>query len=210
MQAVVQDAYGSPRCCGWPRAAVPEIGDDEVLIRVHAAGVHLGDWHVMTGPPYLMRVMGFGFRAPKNRVPGIDVAGTVEAVGAEGDPASRSATRCSASATARSPSTPPPGRTSSRSSRPASPSSRLPRCRSRPARRSRRCATPGDRRQGRSSWSTARPAASGCSRCRSPRRRRRGDRRVQRGRRRTWSAPSAPTTSSTTPRTSPPTGNATT
>jgi len=53
-----------------------------VLVRVHAAGLHIGDWHVMTGQPYLMRVMGFGFRAPKARVRGMDVAGVVEAVGA--------------------------------------------------------------------------------------------------------------------------------
>ena len=51
-------------------------------MRVRAAGVHIGDWHVMTGQPYLMRIMGFGFRGPKARVRGMDVAGTVEAVGA--------------------------------------------------------------------------------------------------------------------------------
>jgi NADPH:quinone reductase-like Zn-dependent oxidoreductase len=52
-----------------------------VLVRVHAAGVHIGDWHLMTGQPYLMRVIGFGFRGPKARVRGTDVAGVVEAVG---------------------------------------------------------------------------------------------------------------------------------
>ena len=59
----------------------PEIGDDDVLVRVRAAGVHIGDWHVMTGLPYLLRIVGFGLRAPKARVRGMDVAGTVEAVG---------------------------------------------------------------------------------------------------------------------------------
>ena len=59
----------------------PEIADNEVLVRVHAAGLDRGTWHLMTGTPYLMRIMGFGFRGPKNRVPGIDVAGTVVAVG---------------------------------------------------------------------------------------------------------------------------------
>ena len=53
-----------------------------MLLRVHAAGLDRGTWHLMTGQPYLMRVIGFGFRRPKNRVPGLDVAGTVEAVGA--------------------------------------------------------------------------------------------------------------------------------
>ena len=51
-------------------------------MRVHAAGLDRGTWHVMAGRPYLIRVMGFGLRAPKNRVPGLDVAGTVVAVGA--------------------------------------------------------------------------------------------------------------------------------
>ena len=52
-----------------------------MLVGVRAAGVHIGDWHLMTGLPYLMRIMGFGFRGPKARVRGIDVAGSVEAVG---------------------------------------------------------------------------------------------------------------------------------
>jgi NADPH:quinone reductase-like Zn-dependent oxidoreductase len=56
----------------------PEIGDDEALVRVHAAGVDRGVWHLMTGLPYLTR-LAFGLRAPKN--PGMDVAGVVEAVG---------------------------------------------------------------------------------------------------------------------------------
>jgi NADPH:quinone reductase-like Zn-dependent oxidoreductase len=52
-----------------------------VLIRVRAAGLDRGTWHLMTGQPYLMRVIGFGFRRPQNWVPGLDVAGTVAAVG---------------------------------------------------------------------------------------------------------------------------------
>jgi NADPH:quinone reductase-like Zn-dependent oxidoreductase len=66
----------------YARAARPATGEDDVLIHVRAAGVHLGDWHLMTGQPYLMRVMGFGLRAPKARVRGTDLAGTVVAVGA--------------------------------------------------------------------------------------------------------------------------------
>jgi NADPH:quinone reductase-like Zn-dependent oxidoreductase len=58
----------------------PEIADEEVLVRVHAAGVDRGVWHLMTGLPYLTR-LAFGLRAPKNPVPGMDVAGVVEAVG---------------------------------------------------------------------------------------------------------------------------------
>ena len=83
MRAVVQDAYGSTEVLHVSRADVPVTADDEVLIRVHAAGVDRGTWHLMTGRPYLMRVIGFGFRRPKNRVPGLDVAGTVESVGAK-------------------------------------------------------------------------------------------------------------------------------
>jgi NADPH:quinone reductase-like Zn-dependent oxidoreductase len=81
MQAIVQDTYGSADVLRLARISRPEIGDNEVLVRVHAASLHIGDWHVMTGLPYLLRVVGFGFRAPKARVRGTDVAGTVEAVG---------------------------------------------------------------------------------------------------------------------------------
>jgi NADPH:quinone reductase-like Zn-dependent oxidoreductase len=59
--------------------------DNEVLVRVHAAGLHRGDWHVMTGLPYLIRVVvpTLGLRKPKVPVLGMDVAGRVEAVGAQ-------------------------------------------------------------------------------------------------------------------------------
>jgi len=50
---------------------------------VQAAGVDQGVWHLMAGVPYLVRVMGFGLRAPRVRVRGMDVAGRVEAVGAD-------------------------------------------------------------------------------------------------------------------------------
>jgi NADPH:quinone reductase-like Zn-dependent oxidoreductase len=59
----------------------PLVGDDEVLLRVHAAGVDPGVWHLMSGLPYLVRVMGYGLRRPKVRVRGRDVAGRVEVVG---------------------------------------------------------------------------------------------------------------------------------
>lgn len=81
MQAIVQDSYGSADVLRTARIERPEIADNEVLVRVHAAGLDRGTWHLMTGKPYLMRVMGFGFRGPKNRVPGIDVAGTVVVIG---------------------------------------------------------------------------------------------------------------------------------
>jgi NADPH:quinone reductase-like Zn-dependent oxidoreductase len=83
MRAIVQDAYGSSNVLRLAEIDLPEIAADEVLIDVVAAGMDRGTWHVMAGEPYLMRIMGFGFRRPKNRVPGLDVAGTVVAVGSE-------------------------------------------------------------------------------------------------------------------------------
>ena len=81
MRAIVQDTYGTAAVLRLAQVARPRIADDEVLLRVRAAGLDRGTWHLMTGQPYLMRIMGFGLRAPKNRVPGLDVAGTVAAVG---------------------------------------------------------------------------------------------------------------------------------
>jgi NADPH:quinone reductase-like Zn-dependent oxidoreductase len=81
MRAIVQDTYGSADLLRRARITRPEITDNEVLLRVHAAGLDRGTWHLMTGRPYLLRLLGFGLRRPKNPVPGLDVAGTVVAVG---------------------------------------------------------------------------------------------------------------------------------
>ena len=82
MQAIVQDRYGKTAdVLRLEEIDPPQIGDNDVLVGVKAASVHIGDWHVMTGLPYLLPVVGFGFRAPKARVRGMDVAGVVEAVG---------------------------------------------------------------------------------------------------------------------------------
>jgi NADPH:quinone reductase-like Zn-dependent oxidoreductase len=81
MKAIVQDKYGSADVLELRGVEKPQAGDDELLIRVHAAGVDPGVWHLMTGLPYLVRVMGFGLRKPKMRVRGTDVAGSVEAAG---------------------------------------------------------------------------------------------------------------------------------
>ncbi len=81
MKAIVQDTYGSPDVLELRDIDKPGIGDEEVLVRVHAAGVDRGAWHLMTGLPYLMRIAGYGLRAPKNPVLGREVAGVVEAVG---------------------------------------------------------------------------------------------------------------------------------
>ena len=81
MKAIVQDKYGSADVLDFQDIAVPAVGEHQVLVRVVAAGVDRGAWHFMTGQPYLMRLIGFGFRAPKVRVPGTNFAGYVEAVG---------------------------------------------------------------------------------------------------------------------------------
>jgi NADPH:quinone reductase-like Zn-dependent oxidoreductase len=83
MQAVVQDTYGSVEVLELRDIDRPAPGDDEVLVRVHAAGLDRGVWHVMTGLPYLIRfvVPTLGLRKPKVSVRGMDVAGQVEAVG---------------------------------------------------------------------------------------------------------------------------------
>lgn len=81
MKAIVQDRYGSADVLELRDVESPRPGDDEVLIRVHAAGLDPSVWHLMTGLPYLVRAMGFGFRKPKIRIRGTDAAGTVEALG---------------------------------------------------------------------------------------------------------------------------------
>lgn len=81
MKAIVQDRYGSPDVLQLREIDTPVVGDGEALVRVQAAGVDQGVWHLMAGLPYLVRLAGVGLRAPKNRVPGTDVAGRVEAVG---------------------------------------------------------------------------------------------------------------------------------
>ncbi|MCP3820585.1 NAD(P)-dependent alcohol dehydrogenase [Streptomyces sp. A3M-1-3] len=81
MKAITHATYGPPAVLRLEEVAQPVPGGGEVLIRVHAAAVDPGVWHLMAGMPYLVRAMGFGLRAPKVRIRGMDVAGRVEAVG---------------------------------------------------------------------------------------------------------------------------------
>ena len=81
MQAFVQDRYGSADVLRLEEIETPTVGEGEVPVRVHATAAGASAWHLMTGLPYLVRIMGYGLRRPKNRVPGSDVAGRVEAVG---------------------------------------------------------------------------------------------------------------------------------
>lgn len=82
MKAIIQSKYGSPGDVLQLRDVdKPVAGDGEVLVRVRAASVHPDVWHVVTGRPYVLRLMGAGLFKPKNPVPGTDVAGHVESVG---------------------------------------------------------------------------------------------------------------------------------
>jgi NADPH:quinone reductase-like Zn-dependent oxidoreductase len=85
MPAIVQDAYGTEpeAVLRWAEIPPPTISEDEVLVRVAAASIDRGTWHVMTGLPYAMRLAGFGVRRPKALNPGRCLAGVVEAVGAK-------------------------------------------------------------------------------------------------------------------------------
>jgi NADPH:quinone reductase-like Zn-dependent oxidoreductase len=81
MKAIIQDTYGAPNDVLELRETdKPVIGDDDVLVRVHAAGIHIGDWLVGSGIPYMIR-LGYGLTKPKNSIPGTELAGTVENVG---------------------------------------------------------------------------------------------------------------------------------
>jgi NADPH:quinone reductase-like Zn-dependent oxidoreductase len=80
MNAIVRDKYGSPDVLELKDIDKPELGDDEVLVRVHAASVNPADWHLLRGTPYIARLQ-LGLRKPKDMLLGCDVAGQVEAVG---------------------------------------------------------------------------------------------------------------------------------
>jgi NADPH:quinone reductase-like Zn-dependent oxidoreductase len=80
MRAILQDAYGSPDVFRLAQIEIPKVADDQVLVRVQAAGLDRGTWHLMAGQPYVLR-LALGLRKPKNPVPGLDLAGTVVAVG---------------------------------------------------------------------------------------------------------------------------------
>ncbi len=81
MKAITRSVYGSAEVLEFADVDRPVAADNEVLIRVHAAGAGPEVWHLMTGLPYLVRIMGFGLRTPKNPILGSDFAGVVETVG---------------------------------------------------------------------------------------------------------------------------------
>ncbi len=81
MRAVVYTTYGGPEVLRLAEVPVPTVAEDGVVVRVRAASLHKGDWHLMTGTPYLVRAMGFGLLRPKYTTAGMAIAGTIEAVG---------------------------------------------------------------------------------------------------------------------------------
>ena len=80
MKAIVYRRYGSPDVLALEEVPKPVLKDGDVLVRVHAAAVNPLDWHLLRGHPYIVRPTS-GWRKPKRNIPGIDVAGVVEAVG---------------------------------------------------------------------------------------------------------------------------------
>ena len=83
MKAIVQDRFGPPEMLRFADVDVPRIGAADVLVRVHAAALNPYDWHVLRGDPRIARLMGIGLTRPRNRIAGADVAGVVDAVGAD-------------------------------------------------------------------------------------------------------------------------------
>ena len=82
MKAIVQERFGPPDVLRLVDTDPPEVGADDVLVRVHAAAINPADWHILRGDPLVARLMGVGLTKPKTPVAGIDAAGVVEAVGA--------------------------------------------------------------------------------------------------------------------------------
>ena len=81
MRAIVHRSYGTADVLKHETVSIPSIGEKDVLIEVHCAALDRGTWHLMTGMPYLIRILGFGFMRPKQPIPGIDVSGRVIKVG---------------------------------------------------------------------------------------------------------------------------------
>lgn len=81
MKAILQSAYGLPEVLRLAEVDRPAVNDDSVLVKVVVVSLHKGDWHLLTGTPYLIRALGFGILKPNRAIPGMAVAGRVEAVG---------------------------------------------------------------------------------------------------------------------------------
>ena len=80
MKAIIQTRYGSPDVLQLREVDAPVLSEDQVLVRVHAAAVNIGDWHLLRGVPYVIRLVA-GLRRPRREIPGLDIAGQVQTVG---------------------------------------------------------------------------------------------------------------------------------
>ena len=136
MRAAVQRRYGAPAALHVAEIETPLPGRGDVLVQTGATAVHPGDYFVMTGEPYVVRLM-FGLRRPRHGIPGRDLAGVVVLVPVETlvlqrsgkmSPPSAPATRCSAGA-------PREHWRSTRASQPTTSYPCLPTCRSSTRRR---------------------------------------------------------------------------
>src|SRR5258706_16391403 len=83
MKAIVQERFGPPDVLRLADIDLPEVGADDVLVRVHAAALNPADWHFLRGDPLVARLMGVGLTKPKAPVAGIDAAGVGEAARAK-------------------------------------------------------------------------------------------------------------------------------
>jgi NADPH:quinone reductase-like Zn-dependent oxidoreductase len=83
MKAIVQTEYGSPDVLSLKEVDRPVVSNTGVLVRIHATSVHAGDWHLMRGTPWLVRLMFGGLFKPKIQILGTDMAGIVEVIGSE-------------------------------------------------------------------------------------------------------------------------------
>ena len=80
MKAIVYRKYGPPHVLKLEEVEKPTPGDGEVLVKVHSASINAGDWHLLRGTPFLVRLIA-GPLKPKHQILGTDIAGTVEAIG---------------------------------------------------------------------------------------------------------------------------------
>lgn len=82
MTAIRARCYGGPEVISVEQVAMPEVGDNDVLVKVRSAAVNPLDWHYMRGAPYMIRLFA-GLGAPDDPTVGVDFAGTVVAVGSQ-------------------------------------------------------------------------------------------------------------------------------
>ena len=210
MRAIVQDGYGTADVLQPGAGRPPRIGDDEVLVRVHAAGLDRGTWHLMTGQPYALR-LAFGLRRPKNPVarPGRGRHGRRGRRRGDAVRGRRRGVRRRAGLLRRVRRR--PARTSSRR-KPANLTFEQAAVVPISGGTALQAVVDVGRVAGRASrcWSSVPPAASAPTPCSWPRRSAPRSPACAARRSSTWCAPSAPTTSSTTPARTSPTGPAAT